>query len=68
MLSLKKIQLWVLLLSLVFLSLVKQTGMTEMLSLARNSSISDMSSSRNISTEQEVSNYAYIYDIYSFEK
>ena len=41
MLFLKKIQLCVVVLSSLFLSLVKQTGMTEMPSLASNSRILD---------------------------
>ena len=64
MFSLKKIQLLVVLISLTFLSFVKQTGMTEMPSLAKNSNISDMSSTRNMSTEREVGSCVFI--IYIF--
>ena len=50
----KKIQLCVVLQSLLSLSLAKQTGTTEVPSLVRNSNVSDMSLSRNTSTEEEV--------------
>ena len=49
MVSLKKIQLLVVVLSLLFLPQVKQTGMTEMPSPSSN-----MSSTRNISTIEVV--------------
>ena len=54
MLSLKKFQQFVVLLSLVFLSLVTQTGLSKIPSPASNSYISDMSSTRNMSTEEVV--------------
>ena len=59
MFSLKKIQLCVVLMSLIFLSLVKQTNMTEMPSLAKNSNRLDKPSIGIVFTEEEVSTSYY---------
>ena len=60
MFSVKKIQLVIVLLSLIILSLIKQTGMTEMSSPSNNCNVSYMSSTRNKSTEEEVGSCVYI--------
>ena len=61
---LKKIQLLVVPLFLQFLSLVKQTGMTEMPSPSSNSNNSNMSSTRNMTAKEVVGSYVFILNIH----
>ena len=63
MFSPRKIELLLALLSSIFLSFVKQTGITEIPSPASNSNISDMSATRKLSTKQEVSSCVFIINL-----